>query len=76
MGNWRLEKVALYFTFSVVLGAGGVDYSTWQFWLSMMVMLVIEAVAVRTGREEGAAAVFDLSRAEILKIKDLIDGAQ
>ena len=76
MGSWRLEKLALYFTFGIVLGSGGIDYSTWQFWVSLVLMVIIETVATRTGREEGATAVFDLSLDEIQKIKELMNGTK
>lgn len=76
MGSWRLEKLALYFAFGVVLAAGGIDYSTWQFWMAMLIVVVMDAVSVRTGREEGASAVFDLSLDEIRRIKELVDGAK
>lgn len=76
MGNWRLEKLALYFSFGIVLAAGGIDYSTWQFWMAMIIVVVMDAVSVRIGREEGAAAVFDLSLDEIQRIKELVDGTK
>ena len=76
MGNWRLEKLALYFSFGVVLTAGNIDYSTWQFWMAMIIVVVMDAVSVRSGREEGAAAVFDLSLDEIQRIKELVDGTK
>lgn len=64
-----IERLALWCCLGVVLGAGDITYNNWLFWCVIVLVMAIQWVSVRDGREDGAYLTLQLPLDEFAAIK-------